>query len=67
MANQTVLMMDEPDADRPDPIEEAVVNLLNLAVVLQGSTIQCRMCGECNQKHSSECPVPVLERYINLF
>ena len=46
-------------------VEQAVVALLDVGVVLHENELECRLCGQLNS-HSDECPVPVLEHWLNL-
>ena len=48
--------------ERNQAIEKAVVELLNVAVSLTGA---CGMCHQESDEHTSTCPVPALEEWIN--
>ena len=51
--------------ERDEALERAVVELLNVAVVLQKDrSCECKMCGWQND-HAPCCPVPALEEWIN--
>ncbi len=52
-------------------IEDAVTKLLNAAVVMRGSgagtriELECTMCGQREENHTTACPVPALEEWLN--
>ena len=55
---------------RDEAVETAVVELLNVAVVLgkdeRGRLVaECKMCGQREENHTKACPVPALEEWIN--
>jgi predicted metalloprotease len=48
-----------------DALETQVVQLLNVAVVSEpGSVVRCEMCGEQSDEHTTACPVPALEDWL---
>jgi hypothetical protein len=56
--------------ERDDAVENAVVALLNetlaLKVTAAGTAqLECKMCRGRDENHAVDCPVPVLERWIN--
>ena len=56
--------------ERDQAIENAVVEPLNVAVVLgkdeRGRMVaECKMCGQREENHTDTCPVPALEEWIN--
>jgi hypothetical protein len=64
---RTAVMVEREEAE----IENAVSVLLNAAVVIrkaEGSTgieLECTMCGQREENHTSACPVPALEEWLN--
>ena len=59
---QTAMMV-----ERDDAIEDAVVALLNVAVVpaSSGDDHECTLCGAGEDNHTVTCPVPALEEWVN--
>ena len=60
---QKVSMVDE-DASA---LEQAMVKLLDVAVVLNGESVECKLCFQRDDRHAEGCPVPALEQWINPF
>jgi hypothetical protein len=51
--------------ERSSAVEEAVVDLLNVVVVLDDDNLHCRLCGEKDGNHLEGCPVPALEQWLS--
>lgn len=55
-------------SERDEAVENAVVALLNVAVVLGSSggvEFECKLCGQREENHTVACPVPALEQWVN--
>ncbi len=50
--------------ERLSEVEEAVVQLLNMTVVSNGTTVCCELCGCGDDEHAERCPVPALEDWL---
>jgi hypothetical protein len=55
---------------RDEAVEDAVVSLLNNAVAFSTTeggraALTCKMCGARDENHTTDCPVPALEQWIN--
>jgi hypothetical protein len=55
---------------RDQAVEDAVVELLNVAVILEKDkrgrlVTKCKMCGWQDDNHATNCPVPALEEWLN--
>ena len=57
------------DLDPVSEVETAVVHLLNVAVVMKHGDpephFECKLCGQLDDVHLQNCPVPLLEEWIN--
>ena len=53
--------------DDASALEQAMVKLLDVAVVLNGESVECKLCFQKDDRHAEGCPVPALEQWINPF
>ena len=56
--------------ERDEAVEDAVVALLNDALAFNTTDsgtaeLTCKMCGGRDENHTADCPVPMLEQWIN--
>lgn len=61
IAAASLLALQEQDEEI---LIERVTELLNVAVTASGAGVQCTLCQELDDEHTSTCPVPVLEAWF---
>lgn len=52
------------EVEEENAVDAQVVQLLNIAVLVNNSGVRCQMCEGQNDTHTASCPVPSLEEWI---